>query len=239
MKTSVLIPAYNEAKTFPAVLEKLSALTLDMEVVAVDDGSSDGTLEWLRAAAGSGKYPFPVKVLAHDRNMGKGSALRTAMQAAEGEALVIQDADLEYDPSHIPALVEPIFSSGFEVVYGSRRLSGKSETYSRLYLLGNEFLTLLTNLLCGSRMTDSYTGYKAFKKDVAAGLGLKSRGFEVEAEISVKVAMRGFRFAEIPVVYRSRSREEGKKICWKDAFRGVLTIISVWFSELRRDSEKD
>lgn len=234
MKISILIPAYNEVKTMPAVMEKLEHLreaALDFEVVAVDDASRDGTLDWLENAEKERRFSFPIKILSHSSNQGKGAAVRTAVNAAGGEVLVIQDADLEYDPSCIPELVEPILKGEKDVMYGSRMLSGKSQTYSRLYLMGNKFLTWTTNFLCGSQMTDSYTGYKAFKREIVKDMELSSRGFELEAELSVKVAMRGVRFGEIPIVYHCRSREEGKKICGKDAVYGLWTIFKTWYAE--------
>lgn len=231
MKLSILMPVYNEAATLAVVFEKLGGLKLDFEVVAVDDASVDATPEMLRRFLKEKTFGFPIKVLSHPVNMGKGAAVRTAVEAAGGDVLLIQDADLEYDPAYIPELVAPILKGDKEVVYGSRLLSGKSQTYSLIYLWGNRFLTWAVNALCGSSITDSYTGYKAFRRDVIKAMDLQSRGFELEGEISVKVAMRRARFAEIPIVYRSRSREEGKKICWKDAVLGLWTIAKTWRRE--------
>lgn len=228
MKISVLIPTYNEAATLPEVLGKLGGLNLDFEAVIVDDASEDGTLELLRRFQAEKTFGFPMKVLSHPVNMGKGAAIKTAIGAAAGDILIIQDADLEYDPSYIPALAAPILKGEMDVVYGSRLLSDESETYNLLYLWGNRFLTMTINFLCGSNMTDSYTGCKAFSSGVVKAMDLRSKGFELEGEVSVKTAMRHLRFVEIPIVYRSRSRADGKKICWKDAVRGFLTIIRTW-----------
>jgi glycosyltransferase involved in cell wall biosynthesis len=198
----------------------------------VDDGSTDGTREWLDSAARDELFPFPLKYLRHEVNRGKGGALRTGFAAAAGDIIIIQDADLEYDPAYIPEIVRLIAEGGFEVVYGSRLLSKQSRTYNVLYLWGNRFLTSLINLLFGAEMTDSYTCYKAFSAPVLRSLGLVSGGFEIEAEISCKIAFRGYKFVETAVVSISRSRKEGKKINYKDAVKGVLKILELRFKSL-------
>ncbi len=227
MKLSILIPSYNELKTLPEILSKISSINLEKEIVIIDDGSTDGTFDWVSKAINGNAYPYEIRIFKHDRNRGKGSALITGIKEAEGDIIVIQDADLEYNPKHIEPLVKPIIEDDFDVVYGSRRLSGKSETYSIIYLWGNQFLTTLNNVLCGSKMTDSYTGYKAFKTPIIKNLNLSSPGFEIEAEISAKISLAKYKFMEIPVVYTSRGREEGKKINYKDAIKGVLKILEI------------
>ncbi|MDD4004252.1 MAG: glycosyltransferase family 2 protein [Elusimicrobiaceae bacterium] len=235
MKTTVLIPAYNEIKTIAAVFDRLSELKdFDFEVVFIDDASRDGTLEWARAALAENRYPFLKTVLSHQTNQGKGAALITGIRAAEGEITVIQDADLEYDPAQLPPMCRLIEEGRADVVYGSRFLSHKSETYSVIYLLGNKTLTWLTNLLCGGDFTDSYTCYKAFRTGLLKSFDMRSSGFEIEAEFSVKSAMRKCRFAEVPIVYHCRSRAEGKKINGRDAVKGILAILKFWRQELRR-----
>ncbi|HOX22010.1 MAG TPA: glycosyltransferase family 2 protein [Elusimicrobiales bacterium] len=235
MKLSILMPAYNEERTLAAVLDSLAPeLKSDFEVVAVDDGSRDGTLALLKQAAEPGRYPFPIKVLAHEKNSGKGAAIRTAAAAAEGAVLIIQDADLEYHPRHIPQLIAPILDGRADIVYGSRLSAIKNQVFNIFYLWGNQSLTWLTNLLCGSSFTDSYTGYKAFRREILQGIDIKSRGFELEGELSVKVALGGWRFMEMPITYKCRSRSEGKKINGRDAVKGILTIIKTWLSERRR-----
>lgn len=235
MKLSILMPAYNEERTLKSVLESLGTeLKTDFEVVAVDDGSRDGTLALFKEAAASGRYSFPIKVLAHEKNSGKGAAIRTAASAASGEVLIIQDADLEYHPRHIPELIAPILAGRADIVYGSRLSAIKNQVFNVFYLWGNQSLTWLTNLLCGSKFTDSYTGYKAFRREILQGMEIKSRGFELEGELSVKVALGPWRFEEMPIAYKCRSRAEGKKINGKDAVKGILTIIKTWFSESRR-----
>ena len=227
MKTSIIIPSYNEMKTLPEILQRISALPIDKEVVVVDDGSTDGTREWLDEAASGKKFPFELKVIKHAVNTGKGGALLTGFAAASGDIVIVQDADLEYDPAYIPEIVRPISEGGYDVVYGSRLISGRSQTYNLFYLWGNQFLTLLVDLLFGARMTDSYTCYKAFRTPLLRSLGLVSKGFEIEAEISCKTAFRKYKFTEVSIVYASRSRLEGKKINYKDAIKGVLKIFEL------------
>ncbi len=235
MKTSVIIPSYNEMATLPEILKRIAALPIDKEVVVVDDGSTDGTREWLDKAAAENLFSLDLKVLKHEVNTGKGGALLTGFAAASGDIVIVQDADLEYDPRYIPEIVRPIEAGAADVVYGSRLLSGRSQTYNMIYLWGNQFLTLLVNLLFGAKMTDSYTCYKAFKTPLLRSLGLESLGFEIEAEISCKTAFRKYRFTEISIVYASRSRLEGKKINYRDAVRGVLKILELRFKSFFTD----
>ena len=226
MKTTVVVPSYNELRTLPAVLKAVAELPLDKEIIVVDDGSKDGSREWLDKAAASGEYPG-LRVIKHESNRGKGGALVTGFGAAAGDVVIVQDADLEYDPKYIPEVVRPIAEGKADFVYGSRMTSGKSRAYNTLYLWGNLFLTFLTNLLFGSAMTDSYTCYKAFRTPDVRRMRLTSRGFEIEAELSCKAAFLGLRYAEIPIVYASRSRRDGKKINYRDAVKGVLKILQM------------
>ncbi len=235
VKTTIVIPSYNEMRTLPAVLKALEALPLDKEVVVVDDGSKDGTREWLDRAAEEKTFPFPLKVIKHEKNKGKGGALITGFNAAAGDIAIVQDADLEYDPAQIAAVVRPIEEGRADAVFGSRMLSGRSETYSQLYLAGNKFLSLLVSLLFGVRMTDSYTCYKAFRVPLLRRMRLVSNGFEIEAELSCKTAFMGLRFEEVPIVYTSRSRQEGKKINYRDAVKGVLKILALRLTLRRAD----
>ena len=235
MKTTILLPAYNEIKTIAAVFERLSALeNFDFEVIVINDASKDGTREWAEKTLAEKRYPFFKKVVSHATNMGKGAALISGIKEADGGIIVVQDADLEYDPVQIPPMCRLIEEGKADAVYGSRFLSGESDTYSVIYLLGNKTLTWLIDLLCGGKFTDSYTCYKAFKTEHLKKFDLQSRGFEIEAEFSVKTAMRKLRFAELPVVYRARSRAEGKKINGRDAVKGIFTIFRFWRKERAR-----
>ena len=235
MKTTVVIPSYNEMRTLPAVLKALAGVALEKEVIVVDDGSGDGTREWLDKVIAAGEFPYDLKVIKHAVNTGKGGALITGFNAATGGIVIVQDADLEYDPQDIPAIVAPIAAGRADAVFGSRMISGRSATYSQLYLAGNKFLTFLVDLLFGAGMTDSYTCYKAFSAPLLRKMKLVSTGFEIESELSCKTAYLGLRFEEVPIVYASRSRQDGKKINYKDAVKGVLKIIEMRFTLRRRD----
>lgn len=234
MKTTIVIPSYNEMKTLPAVLKALTAVPLDKEIIVVDDGSTDGTREWLARAAAGGEFPG-LKVIEHGKNTGKGGALITGFGAATGDIAIVQDADLEYDPGCIPAVVRPIEEGRADAVFGSRFYHGKSATYSIVYLWGNKFLTFLVNLFFGARMTDSYTCYKAFRTPLLKKMKLTSPGFEIEAEISCKTAFLGLRFEELPIAYSPRSRQAGKKINFRDAVKGVLKILRMRLTLSRAD----
>lgn len=227
MKTTIVIPSYNEMRTLPAVLKAVTAVPLDKEVIVVDDGSVDGTREWLEGAIASREFPMDLKLIKHERNTGKGGALITGFDAASGDIVIVQDADLEYDPAQIPALVAPIAAGRADVVYGSRFLDGKARTYNTIYLWGNLFLTFLIRALFGSKTTDSYTCYKAVRAPLMRRMRLTSAGFEIEAEISCKAAFMGLRYEELPVAYASRPRREGKKINYRDAVKGVLKIFGL------------
>ena len=227
MKTTIVIPSYNEMKTLPAVLKAVCLLDLDKEVIVVDDGSRDGTREWLEKAIAAREFPCDLKLIKHERNKGKGGALITGFNAAAGDIAIVQDADLEYDPAQIPGLVRPIKEGRADAVFGSRMLSARTYTYSRVYLAGNKLLTFLVGLLFGLKVTDSYTCYKAFRTPVLRRMRLASSGFEIEAELSCKTAFLGLRFLELPIKYASRSRQEGKKINYRDAVKGVLKILGL------------
>jgi len=214
-------------RTLPGVMKALAALPLDKEIVVVDDGSTDGTREWMDKAMAAREFPCDVKFIKHEKNTGKGGALITGFNAASGEIVIVQDAALEYDPAHIPGIVKPIEDGEADAVYGSRMLAGETKTYHIVYLWGNLFLTFLTNLCFGARMTDSYTCYKAFRAPQLRRLRLSSTGFEIEAEISCKTAFLGLRFREVPIVYAPRSREDGKKINYRDAVKGALKVLGL------------
>ena len=222
MKVSVLIPAYNEAKTIAACLEAVYARNpgRDLEVIVVDDGSTDGTFEAARAAAKPGTV-----VIKHEKNSGKGMAIRTALSKATGEVVLIQDADLEYDPADYAKLLKPIEEGRAEVVYGSRHLAaGNERSYARYYY-GGRLVSVCTNLLYGSAITDEPTCYKVFKTALLRSYDLKCTGFEFCPEVTAKTLLRGIPILEVPISYRPRRIEEGKKIRWYDGIEALWTLL--------------
>ena len=220
MKVSVLIPAYNEGSTLEGVVQKVKRLPCADEIVVVDDGSTDDTPEV------ADRIAEPPRVIVHHHavNQGKGAAVRTALALSTGDVLAIQDADLEQNPEDIERLLVPIREGKAKVVIGSRNM-GKGRSKASLFYWGAYALTTAGNLLLGIRLTDMYSGYKVFTRDVARELHLVSRGFEFEAEFVARVAMLGVRIEEVPVSYQPRAQEEGKKINWKDAFRGFAMLV--------------
>jgi dolichol-phosphate mannosyltransferase len=221
MKATVVVPAYNESATIRACLERVlsSDPGVELEVVVVDDGSSDGTAE---AAA----LPDPrLRVLRHPRNMGKGAAVRTGLAAATGELLLIQDADLEYDPAQYRRLLEPLAAGACDVVYGSRILEPSNVRSYWRYYWGGRFLSWWTNLLYGSAVTDEPTGYKAFRTSLLRSLDLRCDGFEFCPEVTAKLLRRGVEIREVPISYRPRSIGEGKKIRWQDGVVALWTLL--------------
>ena len=234
MKLSVIIPSYNEKETLPKVLSAVYAVNIDKEVIVVDDGSSDGSAEWLEKQAESGQFPG-LRVIRHEHNQGKGGALITGFMAAQGHYVAVQDADLEYDPAQLEYLIKPLEEKQTDAVFGSRMLAEKVETYSNLYLRGNKTMTAWINFLFGSRYTDSYTCYKLFRTSDIRRMDLQSKGFEIEAEMSCKAAFLGLKVMELPIIYKPRNREEGKKINYKDAIKGAMKALFLRIS-LRKDS---
>jgi len=237
MKLSIIVPVYNEEKTIGKVLEILSNLrfslhNLEKEIVIVDDGSTDGTKEILSKlkvrSPGSEVQGPRCKVIFHERNQGKGMAIRTGLKEASGEVVTIQDADLEYNPQELEKLLLPIIKNNVGVVYGSRFLQENPTLYRRYYW-GNKFLSFLISVLYGVKVTDAYTGYKMFKKEALKNIRLTSKRFEFEAEITCKLLKNGYKILEIPISYQPRSLKEGKKIFWKDGFLGIWTILRIRF----------
>jgi len=219
MKLTVVIPAYNEEQTIDEILGRVQAVPIEKEILVVDDASGDATRERLRAHEAAGT----VRVIEHPVNRGKGAAVRTGLKEARGEIVIIQDADLEYDPNDYPRVIGPIERGEADVVYGSRFLAGRHVTSFWHYSV-NAFLTRLSNLMTGLRLTDMETCYKAFRRAVVADLELVSNGFDIEPELTAKLARRGVRFAEVPISYQERSYDEGKKINWRDGVRALVAI---------------
>jgi len=225
MKLSVIMPVFNEENTIEEIIDRVKKVDVDKQIIIVDDGSTDRTREILKNLQDEN-----IRVIYHTRNQGKGSAIRTAIPYIEGEATIIQDADLEYDPQDYHRLSRPILEGKAKIVYGSRLLRFNKPIYLR-FLLGNKFLTWLINVLYHSRITDSYTCYKAFQTDVLRSLTLRAKRFEFEAEITVKLLKKGYQLYEVPISYSPRTLREGKKIGWRDALLGILTILKHKFSK--------
>jgi glycosyltransferase involved in cell wall biosynthesis len=222
VKLSVLMPVYNEARTIEQILRLVAAVPIEKEVVVVDDASTDGTRDILESWNGR----EGVRVVFHETNQGKGRALKTAIGEAMGEILLIQDADLEYDPADYPAILRPIESGRADVVFGSRfRGSAENRVQNFWHTVGNPALTLISNVFTDLNLTDMATCYKAFHRRVVPALHLESRRFGVDAEITVKVARGGFRIFEVPVSYFARSRAEGKKIRLWDGFAALGALL--------------
>ncbi len=220
-KLSIIMPVYNERDTVREVIDRvLSApLTLEKELVVVDDGSTDGTTEVLDSLDMD-----PVNVIRQEPNQGKGAAIRRGLLEATGDIVIIQDADMEYDPRDYQKLIDPIVSGEASVVYGSRQLGENKFSYRRFYF-GGLFLSWLTNLLYGSDITDEPTCYKVFRKDVIDSVELKCKRFEFCPEVTAKVLKRGIKIVERPISYNPRSISEGKKINWKDGVEAILTLL--------------
>ena len=226
MKVSVLIPAYNEARTIALCLEAVYGRNpgRELEVIIVDDGSTDGTYEAAKAAGKPG-----AKVLKHENNLGKGTSIRTALAAATGGVVLIQDADLEYDPADYAALLKPFEEGRAEVVYGSRILKADNgRSYARYYW-GGRVLSWWTNLLYGSSISDEPTCYKVFKTDLLRSLELACAGFEFCPEVTAKLLRRGIIIYEVPISYHPRRIEEGKKIRWHDGVIALWTLLKLRF----------
>ncbi len=222
MKLSIIIPCYNEKDTILEVLERVEQVPIDKEIIIVDDGSKDGTREILTRL----KEEKPeLKIIFHENNRGKGGAIKTGVEHAEGDYVIIQDADLEYFPEDYPKLLKPIIEGKAEVVFGSRLLEKTNPKGSIAYYLGRYSINWVVNILFGVHLTDSYTCYKVFPRDLIKNFNIESRGFELEAELTSKTLLSGKKIYEVPIRYKPRSVEEGKKINWKDWFKGALTYL--------------
>ena len=226
-KISIIVPVFNEIKTLEEVIERLQKVPmcgLEKEIIIVDDYSTDGTRELIK------DYEGMYKVFYHDYNQGKGAAIRTGLSHVTGDIMVIQDADLEYDPADYDDLIKLIIEGKADVVYGSRLSGGKpSRSFMFTHLLGNKLLTFITNLLYNTTLTDMETCYKAFRTDFIKGIEIKSDRFDFEPEITAKVLKRRPRLYEMPISYYGREYSEGKKITWKDGIHAVIALIKYRF----------
>ncbi len=226
MKLSVIIPVYNERRTIEETIRRVRAVDmgLEKEIIVVDDGSTDGTREVLES------LDLPdTRILLHDRNIGKGAALRNGFGRAEGDIVLVQDADLEYDPREYPQLLEPILDGRADVVYGSRFLGGPHRVLYFWHYIGNKFLTTFSNMLSNLNLTDMETCYKVFRRDVLKKISLKSPRFGFEPEITVKLAKLRCRIYEVPISYSGRDYSEGKKIGWKDGLAALFHLVRFRF----------
>lgn len=230
MKLSIIVPVYNEEQTVELLIEKVKDVKLpkgiEKEIIIVNDGSSDNTPRILKRIKGKG-----IKIFSHPKNMGKGTALRTGLKHFSGDLVVIQDADLEYDPEDYLKLIKPILAGEAQVSYGSRlkndhlKLWGKDRTPLPTHWIANRLLSWMTRVLYGGYITDMETCYKMFAREVATGLNLKSDRFEIEPEITAKVLKRGYKIIEVPIEVKPRTKREGKKIGWKDGIKATLALL--------------
>ncbi len=242
VKLSIIVPVYNEVDTIAEILRRVRAVDLkvsvgygsevgsvveiEREIVVVDDGSTDGTRELLRQL----HEPAETEILWHDENQGKGAAVRTGLQHATGDIMLIQDADLEYDPRDYPSLLQPILENRSQVVYGSRFRGGPTRAMFFWHMVGNRLLTLVTNVLYDSILSDMETCYKVFTREVAEQLDLRASGWGFDPEITAQVLKLGYRIYEVPITYTGREFEEGKKIGWRDGLTVLWTLLKYRFT---------
>jgi glycosyltransferase involved in cell wall biosynthesis len=225
MRLSVVIPVYNEKNTLPEILRRVQATGLATEILLIDDGSTDGTRDYLHQIESNPG----IRVLFHEKNQGKGAALRTGFQAATGDVILIQDADLEYDPKEYPSLLEPIESGTADVVYGSRFLGGRHRVTMFWHMVANQLLTLATNILYNSILSDMETGYKVFRSEVIQKIPLRANRFDFEPEITAKILKRKVNVFEVSISFYPREYAQGKKIGLKDAFAAVWALLKYRF----------
>jgi glycosyltransferase involved in cell wall biosynthesis len=228
-KLSVIVPIYNERNTLVEILRRMRAVELpdgiEREIIVVDDGSSDGTRDVLRQLGDS-----TVRIVLHDVNLGKGAALRTGFKHATGEYVLVQDADLEYDPEDWPKLLNPVLRGRARVVYGSR-FTGERRNMLLLHWIGNRFLSMTTNVLFNTTLSDMETCYKLVDRSLIDEMNLRANRFDIEAELSAKILKRGVRIYEVPISYSGREFDEGKKITWRDGFSALYTLIKYRFTD--------
>ena len=242
-KLSVVIPVFNERDTIEEIVRRVRAVPIDKEILVVDDGSRDGTREILERLARSGTGPGAAesdfRVFFQDKNLGKGAALRRGFKEARSQIVIIQDADLEYDPTDFYQLLAPIERGVADVVYGSRFLSGPHRVLYFWHYVGNKLLTMLSDMATNLNLTDVWTCYKAFRREVLEQLDLREDGFGFEQEVTSKVARGGWRVYEVPISYFGRTYAEGKKITWRDGVRALWCICRYSFRRLRTEPPRD
>lgn len=235
MKLSVIIPVFNEEKTIKEIIKRVLSVKLPQkigkEIIVIDDSSTDQTAHNIKEMKNS-----DLKYFRNEKNLGKGASVRKGIKEATGDLIIIQDADLEYNPDDYNKLLQPVLGNSSKVVYGTRfinypfKLWGRGKTILPLHYIGNKFLTFLTNLLYGSELTDMETCYKLFRTDVLKKLDLKSSRFEIEPEMTIKVLKKGIVITEVPISVKPRTHQEGKKISWKDGLRALWVLIKYKFS---------
>ncbi len=229
LKLSVIIPAYHEEKTIGAVIGSVQKAALNgikKEIIVVDDFSTDGTRKILLGLKGSN-----LKIFFHQKNQGKGTAIRTGLKHVTGDIILIQDADLEYNPSEYGKLLRPIIEDNKNVVYGTRLeyIKHNVKNMNRLHFIGNLFLTYITNLFYNTNITDMETGYKVFRKEVIDKIKLKAKRFDFEPEITAKILKKGYKICEVPITFKARKFDEGKKITWRDGIKALFYLIKYRF----------
>ncbi|MFC2064929.1 glycosyltransferase family 2 protein [Chloroflexota bacterium] len=225
MKLSVIIPVFNEIKTIAEIIRRVKDTGLVYEIIVIDDGSTDGTVEFLRECSTQENF----LLIEHDKNYGKGRAIRTGLQSVKGDVILIQDADLEYDPREYPKLLKPLEENICDIVYGSRFLGGARRPILFWNMVANKLLTLTTNILYNNIISDMETGYKVFRKSVIEDLELHARRFDFEPEFTAKILKKKKRIYEVPISFNPRDYSEGKKIKMSDAFQAMWTLIKYRF----------
>lgn len=240
MKLSVVIPVFNEKDTIKKVIEKVTRSPVKKEIIIIDDGSNDGTRKLLQDIKRELVSDYDIKILYLDKNLGKGRAIKKGFSLANGDYVIIQDADLEYDPKEYPKLLDPIINKETDVVFGSRLLSkNRLSRSNRLLYIGRISISWITNILFDCHLTDVYTCYKLIPNDLIRSFDITATGFELEAELTAKILTAGKRIKEVPINYSPRSKKAGKKITWIDWFKGVKMLLVLRFTNKRLKNTRE